>query len=116
MNTLETGNLTPPTNTTIINRHYVGGFGQPKGFSDLLEIKIVESGTLYLKIKSQIEYGGEKAESMSITLTNEQRADLAQQLAKHNPIKMEDIVDPHNPPNEDKMITNPDSLASPVKW
>ena len=88
---LITGNLTPPTNNTVMNRRYVGGFGQPKGFSSVMEVRVNEAGNLHIRVLSQIELGGEKAESLSIDLTNEQRKDLAKQLARHNPVKWENF-------------------------
>lgn len=97
---LETGNLTPRSNTTVINRRYVGGFGQPKGFSTILEVRVNESGDLHLRILSQQD---NSVESLGMTLTNEQRLDLGKQLIRHNPIKWETIKS--DMPKADRIVT-----------
>lgn len=89
---MPTGNLTAQSNNTVAYRRYVGGFGQPDGFGGMLKVRINRSGRLELSVFSRTDQDS-KIESLTVSLTNEQRRDLARLLAAYEPIVMEDIED-----------------------
>jgi hypothetical protein len=47
---METGNLTPKSNDTVLEIQYTGAFGQPDGFGSVLTCRIARSGDATLAL------------------------------------------------------------------
>ena len=88
---MKTGNLTPRTNSTIREKRYSGGFGQPDGFASVLNVAVRTDGRLVLTLRYRPSCVDTSKETLwSVELTNEQRKDL-EWITEYEPILVEDI-------------------------
>ena len=78
---MNTGNLTPKSNDTVLYQKYTGNFGQPDGFGSILELKVNTNGDLCLTLH-YTTLGDKKM--WSVMLNNEQREHMAEVISKEN--------------------------------
>ena len=86
---MNTGKLTPKSNTTVAAMRFSGNFAQPNGFGSVLTVKINEAGDAALTL---VYKGVNDGEHMwSVMLDNTQRAMLANFLLSYKPRTYETI-------------------------
>ncbi len=84
------GKLTPKSNDTVHEMRFSGGFGQPDGFSSVLNVRVNKAGYSYLT--STYRMNGVD-HTWTIELNNEQRKTLAELLTRYEPTLWEEVND-----------------------
>jgi hypothetical protein len=82
---MEKGKLTPRSNNLVAAMRFSGGFGQPDGFASVLTVRINTAGELALTLCYRHDVGDRQEHMWSVTLTNEQRVELADFLSLYEP-------------------------------
>jgi hypothetical protein len=90
---MNTGALTPRSNTTIQAMRFSGGFGQPDGFASVLIVRVAESGEVSLTLDYRT-HPDTAYHQWSVQLTNEQRVTLANFLLSYKPTLWESLSAP----------------------
>jgi hypothetical protein len=89
---METGKLTPRTNSTVSEMRFTGNFGLPGGFGSVLTAGIRRDGRAVLTLTYTTELDGRTHEHMwSVELDNEQRRVLGALLASYEPTLWEKV-------------------------